>query len=294
MKEIIRRRRGAVLSGYLALTKPGITASVLAATAIGYYLGGHGAAPLTRLFFLLVGAGLSCAGSAALNQYLEREFDARMVHTQDRPLPTGTIAPVQALNFGMVLVLAGLLVLYLSTNLLTAFLSLLTSFIYIVVYTPLKRLSWLNTSLGAVAGALPPVGGWAAATGGVGWGAGILFLLLFVWQHPHFYAIAWMFREDYRRAGFKMLSAAEPTGKKTFSHILFYSLALAPLSLAPVLAGLSGGIYAAGAVLLGVLLAGASAKLFVSGSDNDARALFRTTVFYLPLLLVLIVVDGMF
>jgi protoheme IX farnesyltransferase len=281
-----------MLQHYFRLTKPGITASVLLTTVLGYYLGARGGVSFGQLFFLLSGAALTCAGSSVLNQYWEREWDGRMPHTMDRPLPSGKIPAENALTFGVLLVFLGVIELAVSINLLTAFLSLLTAFIYVVVYTPFKRVSWLNTSLGAIAGALPPVGGWAAATGHLTWGAWALFLILYVWQHPHFYAIAWMLRENYRRGGFMMLPVIDVDGRRIFKHILAYALILVPVSLLPVVMGLSGAIYGVGVTVLGAVLVALSLRLFCSRGDHDARTLFRATVAYLPIILCLVIVDA--
>ncbi|MCA9408721.1 MAG: protoheme IX farnesyltransferase, partial [Candidatus Omnitrophica bacterium] len=187
--------------------------------------------------------------------------------------------------------LIGVAYLYIETNILTAFLSLLTSFLYIMVYTPMKRVSWLNTTVGSIPGALPPLGGWAASTGSLSFEAGILFLILFIWQHPHFYAIAWMFKEDYKRGGFKMLPCIEEDGKRTFKQIMIYSLILIPVSLIPVFIGMSGKFYFFGVLLAGIFLLQSSLIFIRSHSNLDARNLLKTTVYYLPVLLLLIVVD---
>ena len=161
-------------------------------------------------------------GSAVLNHYLERDVDRLMERTRNRPLPAGLVRPSTAMSCGFILVLLGECILLSFTGLLTAFLALLSAFLYVVIYTPMKRLTWLNTSLGAIPGALPPVGGWTAATGELETGAWIFFLILFAWQHPHFYAIAWMFREDYARGGFKMLPVVEADGKRTCRQVIFF------------------------------------------------------------------------
>jgi protoheme IX farnesyltransferase len=217
-----------------------------------------------------------------------------MIRTRDRPIPAGIILPSHALNFGIFLTLGGVLILYTKVNILTAFLSLLTSFLYIMVYTPMKRTSWLNTTLGAVAGAIPPLGGWAAATGTLNFTAGMLFLILFIWQHPHFYAIAWILKDDYRRAGFKMLPVMEPDGRRTFFQILLFSVMLIPVSLLPALFGICGMIYFFGVLIAGMGLALVSKRFFGTRSLADARNLLKSTVAYLPVLLILSVVDATF
>jgi heme o synthase len=217
-----------------------------------------------------------------------------MNRTRSRPIPKGDIDPANALAFGIVLTLAGLAVLYIKINLLTAFLSLLTSFLYVLVYTPMKRFSWLNTTIGSIPGALPPVGGWAAATGTIDLPALILFAILFFWQHPHFYAIAWMYRQDYENAGFKMITLDDNAGSRTFRHILGHSILLIIVSLSLLTVPHFGWIYCAGATLSGMFLLNAARILFYSKSILDARNLLRATVFYLPVLLVLIVIDTRF
>lgn len=267
---------------------------VIITTILGYYLGGRGLSDPLKLMFLLIGAALVCSGSAVLNHYVERDFDAKMLRTKNRPLPQGIIAPADALSFGIILTLIGLFILYVKTNQLTAFLSLLTTFLYVLVYTPLKRVSWINTTIGAIPGAIPPLGGWAAATGTLNFDAGILFLILFIWQHPHFYAIAWMYREDYARGGFKMLPCVEPDGKSTFRQILLFSVLLIPVSAVPFLTGLSGKIYLTGALVTGLCLLFIGQKLAASHTLQDARALLRATVVYLPVILVLFIIDTQF
>lgn len=284
-------KRLSKLYAYYELTKPRILVMVLVTTTLGFYLGSGGKVAAGLLAYLLFGVAMVCGGSSALNHYLEREFDSKMERTKNRPIPSGIIAPEHALNFGIVLALAGIFILYVKVNILTAFLSLLTSFLYIMVYTPMKRFSWLNTTVGAFPGAIPPLGGWAAATGGLSFEAGILFLILFIWQHPHFYAIAWMMREDYRRGGFKMLPVVEPTGERMFRHITWWSYILIPVSLIPGVIGMSGAIYCTGALAAGILLLIASRKFVLTRSNMLARGLLRATVVYLPVLLFLIVID---
>ena len=283
-----------IIPAYLELTKPRIVSLVLVTSAVGFFWGGQGIHDPDRFIALLLGAALTCGGSSTLNQYLEREFDAKMLRTRNRPIPAGIIPPAHALNFGVILTLIGIFILYAKVNILTAFLSLLTSFLYIMVYTPMKRVSWLNTTIGAFPGAIPPLGGWAAATGHLNFSAGILFLILFLWQHPHFDSIAWLLRDDYKRAGFKMLPVLEPDGKRTFAQILSFSWMLLFVSLVPATIGLSGGIYAAGAFISGIVLWWAGRRLTLTGSQADARNLFKATVLYLPVLFVLIILDVSF
>lgn len=282
------------IQAYCTLSKPRIVSLVLVTTAIGYFFGAQGIDSYLQLSVTLLGTALCCAGSAVLNCYLERDIDKKMKRTMNRPLPAGEIAPADALGFGILLVLLGTILLAWRINLLTGFLALLTAFLYVLVYTPLKRVTWLNTFIGAIPGALPPMGGWSAATGTLDLGAWVLFLILLLWQHPHFYAIAWMYRDDYIRGGFKMLPCIESDGARTFRQIILYSVALIPISLLPTLLGMSGWIYFMGALILGIGLLLSGIEVYKSHSVQDARKLLRASVIYLPLLLVLIVTDAGF
>jgi len=215
-----------------------------------------------------------------------------MARTRLRALPSGRIEPAAALAFGVLLVLAGVALLATLVNLLSAFLVLLTAFLYVLVYTPLKKITWLNTPIGAIPGALPPMVGWAAITDSLGAGAWVLFAILFLWQHPHFYAIAWMYRDDYREAGYKMLSVIDPTGRRVFRQAILFSLALIPVSIALTALGLAWKMYLMGAVFLGSALLAASLHFAQHQQRADARRLLLTSVVYLPLLLILIVCDA--
>ena len=277
---------------YLRLTKPRVTALVIMTSVTGYFWASPSTFWNPELLFLVAGVVLSCSGAATLNQYLEYRLDARMQHTVSRPIPAGMVQSVHALAFGVVLILSGVILLYAKINLITAFLSLLSAVIYVVIYTPMKQRSWLSTSVGAVSGALPPVIGWTAVSGTVDYRAWIFFLILFIWQHPHFYAIAWMYRSDYRSVGFKVLSAIDTGGKKTFRHIFVYSMVLVPVSLLPWVLGMSGVWYGAGALAFGTILAIFSTRLFISQTDKNARQLFNATIAYLPALLIFIVLDN--
>src|SRR5499425_3159642 len=228
---------------YLELTKPRILAMVLVTTTLGSLLGSGNHGSFALLILTLLGVGGATGGAAVLNNYLERDFDAKMARTRERALPAGLIEPLRALSFGVGLVLAGVLLLAIEVNLLAGFLVLLAAFLYVLVYTPLKRITWWNTTFGAIPGAIPPMVGWAAATGHVGPGAWVLFAILFAWQHPHFFAIAWMFRDDYRAAGFRMLPVIEPSGLKTVRLTVGFSLVLVGVSLLPTLLGITGWLY---------------------------------------------------
>lgn len=281
-------------NGYRELTKPNIMTLVLVTTALGFYLGEGGLHHPWRLVLTLLGAALTCGGAGALNHYQERDSDSLMTRTKNRPIPSGLIAPHEALGFGVSLILLGLLVLCLWVNLLTGFLSLLTAFLYVLVYTPMKKMSWLNTTFGAIPGAIPPLGGWAAATGNLSFEAWILFFILFAWQHPHFYAIAWMFKDDYKKAGFKMLPVVYPDSRFTLAQIMAFSCALIGFSLMPSLIGISGKIYFYGVMALGAWLLWWAWKFYQLPSNVNARKIVGATVLYLPLLLLLIVFDNVF
>ena len=276
----------------LELSKLRIVSMVLVTTTIGYFLSGRGIASWGGLLWTLLGTGCGAAGAAALNNYLERDVDAHMTRTRGRALPSGDLEPAVALAYGVLLVLAGVSLLVWAVNLLAGFLVLLTAFLYVLVYTPLKKVSWINTPIGAIPGALPPVIGWAAARGGIDPGAWVLFGILFAWQHPHFYAIAWIFRDDYRAAGFKMLSVVDPSGRRLFRQAILFSLALIAVSIGLVALGLAGQLYLFGAAILGAALLSTSLAMAQHRTLKDARRVLLTSVIYLPLLLVLLVIDA--
>lgn len=268
-----------------------IVCMVLITTAMGYVLAGGGVSDWPRLALMLAGTGLAAAGSSVLNNFLERDIDSQMKRTRSRVLPAGVLEPAHALAFGILLVLGGVGLLVIRINLLTGFLVLLTAFLYVLVYTPLKRVSWINTPVGAIPGALPPVSGWAAGAGELGPGAWILFFILFAWQHPHFYAIAWMCKEDYAQAGFKMLPVVDPSGKMMFQQVIAFCAALIVISLLPTAIGMTGRLYLAGAFALGLMYLRSGIHASRSRSEADARGLLRASVIYLPLLLALIMID---
>ena len=279
---------------YLELTKPRILLMVLVTTTFGFLLGNEGRNSLVLLFLTLLGVGCATGGAAVLNNYLERDFDAKMVRTRGRALPAGLIEPFRALMFGVSLVLVGVLLLTWAVDLLAGFLVLLAAFLYVLVYTPLKRITWLNTTFGAIPGAIPPMAGWAAATGHIGAGAWALFAILFTWQHPHFFAIAWIFRDDYRAAGFKMLPAIERSGVRTVRLTIVSSLILLAVSLAPTLIGMAGWVYFFGTLLLGLLMLVAALSFARNRNIGAARGLLKASIVYLPLLLVAIILDAGF
>ena len=264
---------------------------VLITTLLGYYLGNDGISSWLNLFWTLLGTGLSAGGAGALNQYLEREQDKRMERTRNRPLPSGLIQPLDALLFGLILVLIGSILLVWKVNLLTGFLSLMTAFLYVLIYTPMKKITWLNTSLGSIPGALPPMGGWTAATGSIDSGAWILFAILYLWQHPHFFAIAWMCKNDYKKAGFKMLPVVELNGSRTIRQIFWHLSLMIPVSLLPFISGMMGTVYLAGASLLTLGYFCSAIPMLRLKSKENASKILKASVFYLPLLFVIIIID---
>jgi protoheme IX farnesyltransferase len=285
------RAAGVRLSDYLELTKPRVTGLVLLTTAVGFYLGSRGAPDLRLLLGTILGTALVAAGTSALNQYAERDADARMIRTRGRPLPAGRLDPPSALLFGTAVSLAGLAHLALAVDPLAAGLAALTLASYVFVYTPLKRLSTLCTLVGAVPGALPPLIGWAAAQGEVGAGGVALAGILFVWQLPHALAIAWMYRDDYARGGFALLPVVDPGGGSTARQILAHTLVLLPTSLVPSMIGLAGTTYFFSALLLGVGLAACALPVVLGGTIRSARRLLLASVVYLPALLLVMALD---
>ncbi len=276
---------------FWAMAKPRIAFMVLVTTTIGFFLGGQGVHTWPVFLATLLGTGFAAGGSGMLNHFLERDIDARMERTRHRPLPAGLVAPALALAVGVMLVLGGVTLLVLAVNLLSGFLVLLTAFLYVIVYTPLKRVSWLNTPIGAIPGALPPLIGWAAATGELSLEAWLLFAVLFAWQHPHFYAIAWMFREDYAQAGFRMLSVVDPTGRRLFRQSVLFAILLLIVSAGLWYVRLLGPLYLAGSLALGAFMLLRCIQFTRDGSRPAARRVLLASVAYLPALLVLIVVD---
>lgn len=280
-----------IFAAYVELLKLNIMSLVLVSTILGYYLGGNGIDSFLQLFVTLLGTVLTAGGAGALNHYLERDADKQMERTKHRPIPAGLIPPGNVLLFGIVLVLMGTILLVYNINLLTGFLSILTAFLYVLVYTPLKKLTWLNTSIGSIPGAIPPMGGWAAATGQLETGAWILFAIMFLWQHPHFYAIAWMCKDDYARANFKMLPVIEPNGKRTIRQIFWHLTLLVPVSILPYVEGSAGLIYGVSVIFLTGIFLISAIPMAKERSVKGARLLLKSSVIYLPLLLILILID---
>ncbi len=275
---------------FLEITKPRLVLLVLWTVAVGFLLGSGASLSGVLLSKVLLGSALVSAGSMVLNQYLERKEDAQMKRTQSRPLPSGRLEPIEALIFGIFLSISGIVELIFWVNPLVAFLSGLTLVIYLFIYTPLKTKTPLCTLVGAVPGAIPPMMGWAAAQGKLTWEAWVLFAILFAWQLPHFFAIAWIYRQDYSRAGFKMLSVVDPTGTRIAKEIMIYSLIVLLASLVPALTGMNGFIYYGGAFLLGIWFL-ASSFHAAFGLEANSRSFFKKSVFYLSLLFLLMMVD---
>jgi protoheme IX farnesyltransferase len=278
-------------AAFLELTKPGITRMVVLTAAAGFYLGSRGPFDLTQFLETLAGTALVAAGSSALNQLREREVDALMNRTRGRPLPSGRVSPAAAALFSWTAAALGVGYLAWQVNLVTAALALLTLVSYVFLYTPLKQRTSLNTLVGAVPGALPVVGGWTAAGGHIDGVVLSLFWILFLWQLPHFLALAWLYREDYRRGGFEMLSLDDASGRSTGRMALLYAITLLPVSLAPTLLRLTGTLYFFGALVLAICYAWMSLLLMREPSEKSARRLFFASITYLPLLLALMVID---
>ena len=273
------------------LVKARLTSLVLLTTAVGVYAGTRGAMDWMLLFNTLLGTALVAGGAAALNQLIEREHDAKMLRTEDRPLPSGKLQPETVLIFGGIISSIGLLYLALTVNLLTSILGIVTLLSYLFVYTPLKRVTTLNTIIGAIPGALPPLMGWTAARGEINIEGWSLFAILFFWQLPHFLAIAWMYREDYARGGYVMLPVVDPDGVRTGKQAVSHTLGLLSVSLFPVLLHLAGWIYCLGAILLGAVFLAAAIRFSRRLTMSSARQLFFASIIYLPLLLGLMVFD---
>lgn len=286
--------RQKIANPWVEIAKPRIVLMVLITTLLGYYLAAGGLHDGLKLLLTLLGTGLAAAGSAVLNNFLERDIDLQMERTRRRPLPAKQIEPAAALAYGVTLVLGGVALLASLVNLLSAFLVLLTAFLYVLVYTPLKRLTWWNTPIGAIPGALPPMVGWAAASGQLQPGAWLLFAVLFAWQHPHFYAIAWMFKDDYARAGFKMLSVVDATGARLFRQSILYAMVLIGLSILLAWQHVSGRLFLIGSILLGAAMLTSCLYFAERRTRTEARRVLLASVAYLPALLALIVLDTLF
>lgn len=288
------------LREYIELTKPRITWLILMSTGIGYYFGLAPAANWWHflgtihyfsLFHTILGTGLIASGTAALNQWYERDADRRMRRTAHRPLPSGRLEPGRALAFAVALSVAGFIELWLGVNLLSGVIGAFTLLTYLFLYTPLKQRTWWSTTIGAVPGAMPPLIGYAAASGAITREAAVLGAILFLWQFPHFYSIAWMYKDDYARAGIRMLPVVEPDCRSTARQIVLYGMALIPVSLVPGILGMSGRIYLVGALLLGAWFLYSGVRVAVERSAVRARAVLIASVLYLPLIYGLMLLD---
>ena len=285
-----------LMRNYIALTKPRITWLILMSTGVGYFFGlkfteTTGSLNWLLLLHTLIGTGLIASGTAALNQWYERDADLLMRRTSGRPLPAGLMTAKRALIFGIVLALAGSAELALFVNLLAALLGLVTLGLYLFIYTPLKQKSHLSTVIGALPGAMPPLLGYAASHGSLTPEAWTLFAILFIWQFPHFLAIAWMYREDYARAGIRMLPVVEPDGMSTGRQIILYASTLIPVSLFPVLLGMSGKIYLVGALLLGGWFLYTGVRVAFDLTNVRARRVLLASIIYLPAIYGLMIFD---
>lgn len=274
---------------FVALAKPRLNFLVVASALAGYVMGGGDLSNAVVVVCTVIGTGLVAGGASAFNQVIERGPDSLMRRTRLRPVPDGRLQPVESLVFASGLSVAGLTFLAAAVNGLSAVVALVTLLTYALIYTPLKRRSSFATVVGAIPGALPPVIGWAAARDALSQGAWVLFAIVFLWQLPHFLAIAWMYRDDYARAGFPMLPVIEPDGRSTARQAVFYCAALLPVSLAPTLLGVANTFYFAAALALGLLFLGLTLKFARTRAVRDARRLFFASIIYLPLLWILMI-----
>jgi protoheme IX farnesyltransferase len=278
-------------SDYVALAKPRLNGLVVASALAGYVMAGGDTSDVLRVCSTVLGTALVAGGASAFNQLIERDSDALMRRTRVRPLPDGRLQPSEGFVFGGALTSVGLAVLVLGVNLLSAFVALATIASYTAIYTPLKRRTSFATVIGAVPGALPPVIGWAAGRNDLSGGAWVLFGIVFLWQLPHFLAIAWMYREDYARAGLPMLPVIEPDGRSTARQAIVYAAALLPVAMAPTLVGMTGALYFSGAFVLTAALLVLAVRFASDRSTHAARRLFYGSIIYLPLLWMLMIAD---
>lgn len=284
-------RRWARIGDMFELTKPRLTLLSVLTTLAGYYVATTGELDVMRLVHTLLGTFLVGGGCGAMNMYAEREFDLQMRRTANRPIPSGRVSPTDALIFGITLSLAGLIYLTLAVNVAAGLVATATFVSYVFWYTPMKRRTTLNTVIGGIPGALPPVIGWVAVRGHLGPEAWILFAVLFFWQMPHFLALAWMYRKDYERAGYKMLPVVDPTCASTSRQILLYTTALLPVSLIPTLFGIAGAVYFVGALVLGIVFVFFAVRLAIYRQNLNAKWVFHYSLIYLPLLLLIMALD---
>ena len=279
------------LAAFFELTKPRIILLILISTALGYYLGESGMINNLKFIYTMLGTAVLAGAAGTINHCIEKDLDILMDRTKSRPIPAGLISSQTALYFGLVQSIVGFIVLWIFVNKLTAMLGLTTIVLYLFVYTPLKKITWLNTTIGAIPGAMPALGGWAASSNELSPNAWILFAILFLWQHPHFYAIALMCKNDYKRAGFKMLPVIEKENHRTNRQIIWHAFLLIPVSLYFVVTGALGTFYFWGALFLGIIYLLSSIPLLKDSSIKNAKLLLRTSVVYLPLLLIIILID---
>ena len=278
-------------SAYITLTKPDVSFLVLITTAAGYYMGVRGPVNWLHMVHVIFATMLIAGGTAALNHYVERESDRYMRRTAMRPLPSGILRPREALAFGLLLAIAGTIDLYITAGLLASMLGAVTCLSYLFAYTPLKKRTVWATFIGAFPGAIPPMIGWAAATGTLDRGAWLLFAILFFWQFPHFHAISWIYREDYSRAGIQMLPVVDREGVRTFRQIVLYAVALIAVSLLPTILGLAGVLYFFGALVVSTALLQVCLWAASNKANSRARWLMHATVLHIPLLLGLMIYD---
>ncbi len=276
---------------YADLFKARLTLLVLLTTLVGFYVGYRGPIDAVLLLHTLLGTALVASGGSAMNQLLEREYDARMRRTCQRPLPSGRLQPRTVLTVGVSLAGLGLVWLAQAVNPAASLLGAITFFMYVFVYTPLKRVTWLNTAAGAIPGALPPLIGWTAARGEMAWDGLALFAIQGLWQVTHFMAIAWIYRDEYAKAGFRMLPLVDPDGRRTGRQALWHALALLPVSLTPFWLHLAGPAYLTGALALGLAFVWFAAQFARRLTIPRARLLFYASIFYLPMLLAVMMLD---
>jgi protoheme IX farnesyltransferase len=279
------------LAVYADLVKARLTFLVLLTTLVGFYLGWDGPVNFLLMLHTVFGTALVVSGAAALNQLLERDYDARMRRTASRPLPSGRLQPVTVMIFGGVCAVVGIIYLALLVNPLTSVIGAVSLVSYLFIYTPLKRVTWLNTAVGAIPGALPPLLGWTAARGGLSGGGWVLFAILFFWQMPHFLAIAWIYRDEYAKAGFVMLPNVDPDGQRTGQQAVSNTLALLAVGLGPFVFKMAGTIYLTGALALGLVFLWFALQFAREMTVVRARRLFFVSITFLPLLLILMVWD---
>jgi len=282
---------GEKLAAYYELTKPRIAFLLVLTSAAGFYLGSNGGFDAVRFANAMISIALLAFGVSTLNQYIERHIDPLMERTAKRPLPTQRLAPVEALIFGILLCIAAEVYLFVAINTLTGVLGLVVIVGYVLLYTPLKTRTSASTAIGAIPGAMPPLMGWTAAANDITLGAWAMFVTQFLWQFPHFLAIAWMYLEQYAKAGILMLPVVEPSGKITGRQIVLFTIMLVPVSFAPFFLGFAGVIYVIAAAILGIVFLWSSISAARSKTNESARRLLYASVIYLPSLFLILVLD---